>query len=312
MKKIIIVAASLLLASLVFVYLLIPQKITASKIFTFKAPMLTVKRCFADSSIWSQWFPLQNSNSNHFSIANYSFNNIHTNDINSSNIVIKNDNYTLNSTVSFFPIQSDTVIVTWTFDMPATQNPIKKITYYFEAKEIKTTLTDVLNHFKNFIEDDVKVYGMRVKETEVNDTCIITIKSQSSHYPTTQQVYEVVTQLKNYATQSNATATNHAMFHITQVGDSSFYFMIGLPINKRLNNNGNIAFKQMLPHGKFLVSDSIIGGVQKVTQQFLQFEKYKADHKYISPAIPFQLLITDRSLQPDSSKWVTQFYYPVF
>ena len=64
--------------------------------------------------------------------------------------------------------------------------------------------------------------------------------------------------------------------------------------------------------GKILESDSIKGGKTVVDQSFKIFEQYFEDYKHTSPAIPFQLLVTDRLKEPDSLKWVTRFYYPIF
>jgi hypothetical protein len=35
------------------------------------------------------------------------------------------------------------------------------------------------------------------------------------------------------------------------------------------------------------------------------------DHQRVAPAIPFQSLVTDRTKQPDTSKWVTRLYWPI-
>jgi hypothetical protein len=40
-------------------------------------------------------------------------------------------------------------------------------------------------------------------------------------------------------------------------------------------------------------------------------ELYISDHERVPPAIPFLSLVTNRMLEPDSSKWITLIYYPV-
>jgi hypothetical protein len=41
-------------------------------------------------------------------------------------------------------------------------------------------------------------------------------------------------------------------------------------------------------------------------------ENYARDHKKQSPAIPYQLLVTNRLTEADTTKWITQINYPVF
>src|SRR6266487_3596951 len=39
-------------------------------------------------------------------------------------------------------------------------------------------------------------------------------------------------------------------------------------------------------------------------------EKYMDDHFLSAPAIPFEILITDRNKEADTSKWETKIFYP--
>jgi len=63
--------------------------------------------------------------------------------------------------------------------------------------------------------------------------------------------------------------------------------------------------------GNILVAE-IKGGIYSVNEAERQLVNYANDYKKISPAIPFQSLVTNRQLEPDTSKWVTRLYYPIF
>jgi hypothetical protein len=54
------------------------------------------------------------------------------------------------------------------------------------------------------------------------------------------------------------------------------------------------------------------GGPEATLKAFELFDTYKNDMGYTAPAIPYQLLVTDRAKEADTTKWVTKFYYPVF
>jgi hypothetical protein len=68
--------------------------------------------------------------------------------------------------------------------------------------------------------------------------------------------------------------------------------------------------KWMMKGGNIL-SGEVIGGPQEIDAATKQFELYIHDYQRTIIAIPFQMLITDRTKEPDSTKWITRIYYPV-
>ena len=66
----------------------------------------------------------------------------------------------------------------------------------------------------------------------------------------------------------------------------------------------------MLGGGNILITE-VKGGSNKINNAYKQIRNYISDYNRIAPAIPFESLVTDRSKEPDSSKWVTRIYYPV-
>jgi hypothetical protein len=99
------------------------------------------------------------------------------------------------------------------------------------------------------------------------------------------------------------------MLHITS--DSGYFeTMVAIPVNKVVPPKDNFLFKRMVP-GKILVTE-VTGGRYTTAHALKQLENYLEDNELQSPAIPFESLVTDRSRQPDTSKWVTKIYYPVY
>lgn len=66
----------------------------------------------------------------------------------------------------------------------------------------------------------------------------------------------------------------------------------------------------MIP-GKIL-SAEIRGGTYTSKESIKRLELYMDDHKLTSPAIPFESLVTDRSKEADTARWVTKLYYPIY
>jgi len=63
--------------------------------------------------------------------------------------------------------------------------------------------------------------------------------------------------------------------------------------------------------GGFILEGEVKNGPYTIDAAMEQLEVYRADHQYTSPAIPYQLLVTDRLKETDTSKWITKLYYPI-
>ena len=60
-----------------------------------------------------------------------------------------------------------------------------------------------------------------------------------------------------------------------------------------------------------VLATHIKGGTYKIYHALGQMQTYLNDYHLFSPAIPFQSLVTNRLSEPDSSKWITNIYYPL-
>jgi hypothetical protein len=61
-----------------------------------------------------------------------------------------------------------------------------------------------------------------------------------------------------------------------------------------------------------LLTAEVKGGAHTVSEAEKQLENYVRDYQIVSPAIPFQTLVTDRRKEMDTARWVSIVNYPVF
>jgi hypothetical protein len=54
------------------------------------------------------------------------------------------------------------------------------------------------------------------------------------------------------------------------------------------------------------------GGIGTVNLALQQFQLYIQDYRRTLMALPFQQLITDRVAEPDTARWITDIYIPLF
>ncbi len=168
----------------------------------------------------------------------------------------------------------------------------------------------ILQRIQQFYAKEENLYGREIKKEYVLDSTLISTSGTSEGYPTTESIYQLVSNLKNFAEKNGAQQTGHPMLNIYTADSSIYTTKVALPVDKKLKNSGNIAYRWMLGGGSILVTE-VKGGPYTIQKAFTEMENYISDFHRTAPAIPFQSLITDRSKEPDTSKWLTKLYWPV-
>jgi len=162
---------------------------------------------------------------------------------------------------------------------------------------------------KLFLEKPENVYGMHIDQILVKDTILVTSKFSSGQYPSTSKIYGFINGIKKYISANNAKETNYPMLHVWR--DSGvFHTTVAIPVDRRIPESTVYLIKRMVP-GRILVSE-VKGGSYTTGEALRQLGLFISDYHLASPAIPFESLVTNRMEEPDTSKWVTKIYYPVF
>jgi hypothetical protein len=55
----------------------------------------------------------------------------------------------------------------------------------------------------------------------------------------------------------------------------------------------------------------VCGGEASIVNAQTELNHYVSDWQKIAPAIPYQSLVTNRLTITDTTKWITELYYPV-
>ena len=101
------------------------------------------------------------------------------------------------------------------------------------------------------------------------------------------------------------------MLNTTLLKDSTYEVMVGIPTNIPLSGNSVIKPKRMIMLKNKTLVTTITGDYNTIQQGFKATSNYMNDNGLSSPVIPFQQLVTDRSKEKDSTKWITKIFTPV-
>ena len=189
-------------------------------------------------------------------------------------------------------------------------NPIKRIEEYLNLQELKKNIDALLSALKKRFIDETIIYGISIEKTNVKDSTMIAVKKTMNHYPSVEEIYQAVDDIKEYIHKNGGKETSAPMLNIFKESETAYFTMIAVPTMGNVRPSEFFLLKQMLPGG-FILSAQVTGGMKNITAGEEAIKQYVIDHRKTSPAIPFQLLVTDRRKETDTTKWVTRLYYPI-
>jgi hypothetical protein len=307
MKKILLALVLLVVIMLVAAYLFIPRKLKIEATTTVNAALPAVSRLLSENDTWKKFWPDTAAfklNDQTYSIKGKFFT--------AFNIDIGTEKDSISSILNLLLLSgSDPVAINWSGELIISSgNPFTRISQYRKARSIEKNMNSILTGMKNFMEQTKNIYGFDIKQTKVKDSVLISTRRSFDHHPASKDVYEMIQSLKEYIAVNDAKEEGPPMLNIFQTDSLHFEAMTAIPVDRKLPLTNIFAPKFLLKGGDILEAE-VNGGYYKIGTALKELENYKNDYRFYSPAIPYQLLITDRSKEPDTTKWITRLYYPV-
>lgn len=290
------------------VFVFIPNIISLKASTGIKATSPGLHRMLLDKSSLEKWWPGKiNNGSLYFNDNVYT---IRNSNITLMQIAINGEKTNLLTSLLLITVATDSTQMEWVSATASSYNPLKRFAAHLKAKKIGNDMEVILAKMKNFYSDSKNIYDFEIKKEFVADSILIQTSGISKGYPTNQFIYTLIDKLKKYAVLNAAKVTGYPMLNVNTEDSLNFAVKVALPVDKVLTNTNDILQKRMLGRGNILVTE-VIGGNSIANKAIVQIKKYAEDYKRVAPAIPFYSLITDRTKEADSSKWITKIYYPV-
>lgn len=311
MKKWLIGIGLVALTMLSAIYLFIPQTINISKTVTVRANQQGSFRLLADKNNWKKWWPGTDSStidSSHlYNGLQYTIGQVLHN---AFEIKISKSKWETASLLQIFSYAIDSIGLRWSAQVETGINPIAKVRLYLAASALESDLEVLLQKLHTYLDKLKNVYGIDIRKEKVQMQLLISTRQVFGQYPNNTDVYALVQKLKDYRQQFDAGTDSFPMLNIQKLDSVSYAAQVAIQVNKKIPDRDDIAGKWMMKGGNILTGE-VMGGKQRIDSAMKQMEKYISDHQRTIIAIPFQLLLTDRSRQPDSTRWLTRLYYPV-
>lgn len=301
---------------LLLIYTGIPSTIYVHQSITVGVPKEPVYRKLSNTAEWKKWWPKTASSDSHSSNKAAAFllhEQAYTliNQLTGSLLInVDHQGKSIQTSLDFIPIGSDSIVLDWNTRIETAYQPIKRVQGYFKAAQLQQDFNLLLGSIQAHFAVLENVYGISIKQIPVVDSLLIFTSASSTSYPSSTFIYNLIHQLADFSANRGALQTGPPMLHVQTDDSLNFITKVAIPVNRRLSSEGNIQFKGMLAGGKILVSD-VKGGPTAIADAMAQMDCYFRDYQKNAPAIPFMSLTTDRIKEPDSTKWMTRLYYPV-
>lgn len=308
-KKVIVIAIAVgLLLLIVLPFIVIPSNLTVVNYDKVKCIPTAFARTMNTNKFLAAFI---NHTDSSFTLNGYTYR-VSKTLYNSSDIEIKHGEDVYETSFVLIGLAQDSSMVNWVVNdkKEAGNNPIGRIVNYRKAVALKENMEAVLRNLKPFIENSTNVYGFNISHTTLTDTDLVAIKKSFKTYPDTKEIYAMVDEVKSYATMHGAQINSYPMLNVSLI-DSVYETMVAIPVNKVLPALGAIVPKHLVPIRDKIITTEIHGGTATVKEAYRQVELYMTEHSLSAPVIPFEQLITDRSKETDTTKWVTRIFYPI-
>lgn len=308
-KKLLLVAAAAFLLFWIGTLFFIPDPLAVAAVTNIPSPVSTVNNFATNATNWQRWWPGTYKNN----IYTYRFKQYridYTSAFSARVFVQADNNDTFTSQLNVLPAADTSIAVVWQTSIPASLNPFTRIKQYNRALLIKKDLQTLLDSLTAFGGSQERFYGMNIQVTRFTNPFMITTNNMFDNYPTVDEIYKTVQVLRNYARDRQTRVADSPMVNIERTIKNGFWLRAALPVTAELPAHADIQSAKMVL-GNTLVS-TVTGGRFRVEEAMAQMQQFISDKQLTTPAIPFQLLITNRQQQPDSSKWITKLYYPVY
>lgn len=303
----------LLLAAL---YVFIPSEIEVRKVVPVKCNVEAAARVLADSDRWNVWWPggggPERSAEGHpvwiYGKGDYA---VLQRFWRSAAVEIGDAGYRTPSMLTLVPHRGiDSCFMEWSFQRRASWNPVRRLRDYWAARSIHAEMGVILDGLRNYLETDSLLYGVGITKGRVRDTLVAEITRKEPVYPTTATVYSIVDRLQDFVKGYGGKVVGPPIMNATE--DTDGYLMhVAVPVDHRAAVRDGIVFHYIPITALFLTAE-IHGGEWTVRQEVKQLDYYMSDHQKVAVAVPFLQLVTDRRVEPDTSKWVSRLYVPFF
>jgi hypothetical protein len=301
-------ALVLLIIVLVVVAWWLPATVQVQQTLVLKRPLSAVERSMINTKHWPEWWPGKQVADSVYEHAGHRWqiNTILLNGFTATDLDQPGRYYDCKIVL----MENNQTALSLTVWQQAGANPISKLRANFSKAAYQRFAESWLASVASYFESDERLYGFKVVQTKVKDSSYLSVRQQYDHAPTVADVYSLVDELRTYISTNKGQAVNAPIMNVYRESATRYELMVAIATAFDLPGTNRYQLKKMMLGN--ILEGEVKGGAATAAKAEASMRLYANDYRKISPAIPFQQLVTDRRTEPDTSKWVTKLCYPIF
>lgn len=311
LKKIIAILLLTALLAFLALWLFVPEKVSVSS--HYKAPVNAEPVYRKLSSDWVSWWPGTVEGSPKLSqiltLNGFRFKLLAPIYSGFKFSVNKNDR-TDTLLLQLLSTHRDSLTLYWSVAFPQNKSLFGKFAQYRHAQALKSTIAELSDSLIRYISQPVNLYGIDVQKEQVTIGFLVSTQKEFSSEPSTADCYSLIHHIKDYINQNHGVEDGSPMLHVLKADSGKYKVQAAIPIKEKMVETDSFAVKAMFKGGNILTA-KVVGGPATVAYGLKQMDQYVADYQKTVMAIPFQMLITDRTQVTDTTKWITELYCPI-
>jgi len=287
---------------------ILPSRIVFSKTAEINRPYQVLERNVIDLNAWSNWWP-----GKRISDSVFEYNERHIridaillNGFQATAIQDRDFRYVF----QIVPLEGKRTQITFSGIETAGPGLFNKASGYVSYLRNRSNVHQWVEAVKDYYEDSKKVYGMDIRQTRVTDSVLIALKQWFPRNPSVSDVYDLIYELKKHIAENGGKEDNFPMVNIYRESDTAHLVMVAIATGLPVPATDRYLLKKM--ELGYILEGEVKGGLTTVKQAEDNLRKYANDYAKTAPAIPYQLWVTNRLQQPDTTQWITKLYYPIF
>jgi hypothetical protein len=293
---------ALMIILIASVYFFIPSRLVVTKIVLVNCNREGADRVLGDTAGWARWWPRTGSG-----VSYRMSERLHHGAV----IALDDGGRKISSELNIFPLtRVDSSYLQWQFIREAGWDPLNRINQYREAVRLKDDITIILDSLQHYLDDPKNIYGIGIIQASTKDSFLVETRRTMKQYPGTGAIYDLVGKLELFVARRGGFRTGYPMVNVDFLPDGQLTLQTAIPVSIECKDSGDVVSRKLV-RGNYLETD-VPGGTVAINAALSRMKEYIADNKRTTMAIPFFSLITDRTKETDSAKWVTRIYYPIY
>lgn len=210
-----------------------------------------------------------------------------------------------------FQEKEDGTQVTWKIELNELSYPVEVYMGALINLSMKPSMALGLSNLKDYCENlPEETYEVVITETQVEPQYALAIKDSADMYKIGDKMDELYTELVNYFNESGIEMAGppYASFHNWDTANL-IVFEAGFPVAKEVDGKGRIYFTET--YGGNVVTTYHYGAYETSDVTYMKIDEYINENGKVIIGPPWEVYLTDPTAEPDTSKWVTQIFFPI-